>query len=86
MPGFGRRSPPSRGWPAGAPVVRLVNSILAQAAREGASDIHISPEAKTVQLRFRIDGKLHEVPSPPRSMILPIVSRLKISFPTWTPR
>jgi len=61
-----------------APVVRLVNSILAQAAREGASDIHISPEAKTVQLRFRIDGKLHEVPSPPRSMILPIVSRLKI--------
>jgi len=61
-----------------APVVRLVNSILAQAVREGASDIHISPEAKTVQLRFRIDGKLHEVPSPPRSMILPIISRLKI--------
>jgi len=61
-----------------APVIRLVNSIIAQAVREGASDIHISPEAKTVQLRFRIDGKLHEVPAPPRSMVLPIISRLKI--------
>ncbi|MEA1935340.1 MAG: ATPase, T2SS/T4P/T4SS family, partial [Thermodesulfobacteriota bacterium] len=60
------------------PIVRLVNSIVTQAAREGASDIHISPEVHTVQLRFRIDGKLHEVPSPPKSMILPIISRIKI--------
>lgn len=60
------------------PIVRLVNSIVTQAVREGASDIHISPEAHTVQLRFRIDGKLHEVPSPPKSMILPIISRIKI--------
>lgn len=60
------------------PIVRLVNSIITQAVREGASDIHISPEAHVVQLRFRIDGKLHEVPSPPKSMILPIISRIKI--------
>jgi type IV pilus assembly protein PilB len=61
-----------------APVVRLVNSILSQAVREGASDVHISPEKDYVQVRFRVDGKLHEVPAPPKSMILPIVSRLKI--------
>jgi type IV pilus assembly protein PilB len=61
-----------------APVVRLVNSILSQAVRESASDIHISPEKDYVQVRFRVDGKLHEVPAPPKSMILPIISRLKI--------
>lgn len=61
-----------------APVIRLVNSILLQAAREGASDIHISPEKKYVQLRFRVDGKLKEVPAPPKGLFLPIVSRVKI--------
>ncbi len=61
-----------------APVVRIVNSIIAQAVREGASDIHISPEAEKAQLRFRVDGKLHEVPSPPKALMLPIVSRIKI--------
>jgi type IV pilus assembly protein PilB len=61
-----------------APVVRLVNSILSQGVREGASDIHISPEKNYVQVRFRLDGKLHEVPAPPKSMFLPIISRLKI--------
>ena len=62
----------------GAPVIRMVNWILAQAVREGASDIHISPEAAHVQLRFRIDGKLREVPAPPKSLHLSIVSRIKI--------
>ncbi|MBI9083070.1 MAG: type II/IV secretion system protein [Desulfobacterales bacterium] len=61
-----------------APVVRLVNSIIAQAVREGASDVHISPEKDYVQVRFRVDGMLHEVPAPPKSMILLIISRLKI--------
>ncbi|MEJ5358061.1 MAG: ATPase, T2SS/T4P/T4SS family [Desulfobacterales bacterium] len=61
-----------------APVVRLVNSILSQGVREGASDIHISPEKDHVQIRFRVDGKLHEVPAPPKGMFLPIISRLKI--------
>ncbi|MGD9189308.1 MAG: ATPase, T2SS/T4P/T4SS family, partial [Desulfobacteraceae bacterium] len=61
-----------------APVIRLVNSILSQAVRDGASDVHISPEKDRVQVRFRVDGKLHEVPAPPKSMHLLIVSRLKI--------
>ena len=60
------------------PVVRLVNSIFAQAIREGASDVHISPQQTSIQLRFRIDGKLHEVPSPPKALFLPIVARMKI--------
>lgn len=60
------------------PIVRLVNSIISQAVKEGASDIHISPEATSVQVRFRIDGKLIEVSSPPKSTVLSIVSRVKI--------
>ena len=47
------------GQPDEAPVVRLVNSILTQAVRESASDIHISPEKDSIQIRFRIDGKLY---------------------------
>ena len=62
----------------GAPVIRMVNWIISQAVREGASDIHISPETNYVQLRFRIDGKLREVPAPPKSLHLSIVSRIKI--------
>ena len=60
------------------PVVRLVNSIVSHAVRQGASDIHISPEKDYVQTRFRIDGTLHEVPSPSKTMLLPIISRIKI--------
>ena len=61
-----------------APVVRLANSIFAQAIRDGASDVHISPQQNSVQLRFRIDGKLMDVPSPPKSLFLPIIARMKI--------
>jgi len=61
-----------------APVIRLVNSIIAQAVHDKASDVHISPEEKSVSLRFRIDGKLVEMPAPPKSMVLPIISRVKI--------
>ncbi|WP_031386841.1 GspE/PulE family protein [Desulfonatronum thiodismutans] len=61
-----------------APVIRLVNSILTQAVREGASDIHISPEKTTVHLRYRVDGKLREVPAPPRGYFAAMASRLKI--------
>ena len=61
-----------------APVVRLVNSVFAQAVRESASDIHLSPQKDNVHVRFRIDGKLHEVPSPPKTLFLPIVARIKI--------
>ena len=62
----------------GAPVVRMVNWIIAQGVRERASDIHVSPERTHVQLRFRVDGKLREVPAPPKNMLLPIISRIKI--------
>lgn len=61
-----------------APIIRLVNSILAQAVREGASDVHISPEKDFVQVRFRIDGKLREAPAPPKSVAPAVISRLKI--------
>jgi type IV pilus assembly protein PilB len=62
----------------GAPVVRMVNWVIAQAVREGASDIHISPERHYIQLRFRVDGRLREMPAPPKRMGLSIVSRVKI--------
>lgn len=61
-----------------APVVSLVNSIIAQAVREHASDIHLSPERDYVEIRFRVDGKLYQIPPPPKAMFPPIVSRLKI--------
>lgn len=61
-----------------APVIRLTNSILRQAIREKASDIHISPDQKKAQVRLRIDGKLHEIPPPPRAMLGGIISRVKI--------
>ncbi len=61
-----------------APVIRLVNTIFSQAVREGASDIHISPQQNSVQIRFRIDGKLYDVPAPRKSSFLSIVARIKI--------
>ena len=60
------------------PVIRFVNNLLIQAIREGASDIHIEPEEKNLRVRIRIDGVLHEIPSPPKKMQLPIISRIKI--------
>ena len=61
-----------------APVVRLVNQILAQAVRERASDIHLSPMMSTIQMRYRIDGELREFPTPPKSVFLTVLSRLKL--------
>jgi type IV pilus assembly protein PilB len=61
-----------------APVIRMVNSILSQAVREHASDVHISPEKDSIQLRFRVDGKLRMIPAPPKASFLPLVSRIKI--------
>ena len=55
-------------------VVRLTNSIFAQAIRDKASDIHISPQQTTVQLRYRIDGKLVEMPSPPKYLFLSVIA------------
>ena len=61
-----------------APVVKLVNMILAQAIRDHASDIHIEPEEDMLRVRFRIDGILHEVFTPPKNLQSAIVSRIKI--------
>jgi type IV pilus assembly protein PilB len=62
----------------GAPVIRMVNMILVEALRTGASDIHIEPMEKTIRLRYRIDGELIERPAPPKSLQSAIISRLKI--------
>lgn len=61
-----------------APIVKLVNSILAQAVDDGASDIHFEPQAKELVIRFRNDGVLHEIMSVPRRMQSGVLSRLKI--------
>lgn len=61
-----------------APVVKLVNQILIQAVSAGASDVHISPRRDSVQLRFRVDGQLQEMPAPPKSVFMPVISRLKL--------
>jgi type IV pilus assembly protein PilB len=61
-----------------APIVKLVNSILAEALRRGASDIHIEPFETKLRVRYRIDGVLHDVMSPPFRMKNAIISRLKI--------
>jgi type IV pilus assembly protein PilB len=61
-----------------APVVKLVNSLITDAVRKGASDIHIEPYEKALRVRFRIDGTLYEMMAPPFRMKAAIISRLKI--------
>jgi type IV pilus assembly protein PilB len=61
-----------------APVVTLVNAILADAAKRRASDIHIEPYERLFRVRFRIDGVLQEIMSPPLRLKNPLVSRLKV--------
>jgi type IV pilus assembly protein PilB len=60
------------------PVVRLVNMIIIEAARQGASDIHIEPEEDTLKIRFRIDGLLHERTGPPKYLQSAVISRIKV--------
>ncbi|MAJ47141.1 MAG: hypothetical protein CBC35_07745 [Planctomycetes bacterium TMED75] len=61
-----------------SPVVRYVNHIIQTAVKEGASDIHIEPGEETLKIRFRIDGMLFEMMSPPRKMHGALTSRIKI--------
>lgn len=61
-----------------APVIRLLNALLAQAVKAGASDIHIEPFEQRLAIRFRVDGVLNEVLSPHRSLAPMIVSRIKV--------
>jgi len=61
-----------------APVVKLVNMMLSDAVKARASDIHIEPYEKSVRVRYRIDGILHEVASPPKRLQNALISRIKI--------
>lgn len=61
-----------------APVVKLVNSLIADAVNKGASDIHVEPFEKKLRVRYRIDGVLHEMMSPPLKLKAAVTSRLKI--------
>lgn len=60
------------------PVIRLVNLIITQAIDKGASDIHIEPYEREVQVRYRIDGVLHEIMTVPKSLESAVVARIKI--------
>jgi general secretion pathway protein E len=61
-----------------APTVNLLNSLLARALRQGASDLHFEPQGGPARVRYRIDGVLHEVDTVPANMVLPVITRLKI--------
>jgi type IV pilus assembly protein PilB len=61
-----------------APVVKLVNSIIAQAAERGASDIHFEPDGRELRVRFRIDGVLSVSTTIPSRMVAGVISRVKI--------
>jgi general secretion pathway protein E len=61
-----------------APVVRLVNLLLAEAVESGASDVHLEAEPRAMRVRYRIDGVLQPAPSPPPHLRAAVVSRLKI--------
>ena len=61
-----------------APIIRMLNALLTQAARDGASDIHIEPYERHSSVRYRVDGSLREVVQPNRALHAALISRLKI--------
>ncbi len=61
-----------------APIIRMVNVLIQNAIKEGASDIHVEAERKNVRIRYRIDGVLYEMMSLPKFAHAPLISRLKI--------
>ncbi len=61
-----------------APVIRLVNLLMSKAVEDRASDIHIEPFEKDLKVRYRIDGILHDVESPPKKLKAAVISRVKI--------
>ena len=61
-----------------APIIKLVNLLITQAVNDRASDIHVEPGERSLRVRYRIDGVLHEVMNPPKSVQAGMVSRLKI--------
>ena len=63
---------------ADAPIIKLVNTLIVEAFKSRSSDIHLEPLAKAFRMRYRIDGVLHEMKSPPKRLQASIISRLKI--------
>ncbi len=61
-----------------APIIRMINALLTQAAREGASDIHIEPFETSSVVRFRVDGTLRDVVRPKKALHGALISRIKI--------
>ncbi|WP_372790270.1 GspE/PulE family protein [Paraconexibacter sp.] len=61
-----------------APVIRLVNQIVARAVEQGASDVHLSPDGSQLRVRFRVDGVLNDTTTVPRRMVNGVISRVKI--------
>ena len=61
-----------------APIIKLINAMLAEAIKEGASDIHIETFEKSLVIRFRVDGTLHEMLRPGRKLASLLVSRIKV--------
>jgi type IV pilus assembly protein PilB len=61
-----------------APLVRLVNSLIFQAAEDGASDMHFEPQKDGIVVRFRIDGVMHEIQRVPKRMVAGVTTRLKV--------
>ncbi len=61
-----------------APVIRFVNLVLYQAVQDRASDIHFEPFEKEFKIRYRVDGALYEMAPPPKSLALPVTSRVKV--------
>jgi type IV pilus assembly protein PilB len=61
-----------------APIIRISHTIIQQAIREGASDIHIEPEKRGVRIRYRIDGVLNEIMTVPNHIKQPLIARFKI--------
>ena len=61
-----------------APIIRLINAVLTQAVKENASDIHIEPFENRLKVRYRVDGVLQEVESPPAASTAAVISRVKI--------
>lgn len=62
----------------GSSIIKIVDMIVGQAVRDRASDIHIEPEQEMLRIRFRIDGILHEIPSPPKEWEAAMISRIKV--------
>ena len=61
-----------------APIIRVANTIIQQAIKEGASDIHIEPDRRGLRIRYRVDGVLHETMTMPKYIQPPLISRYKI--------